>query len=101
MWRGMKASTCDVASRTSFDSCGDQDGRQAVLRDEAEGAAHGAPCRGPAPRARPSGPLRRRRARVRGLSTTGMKIPNVSHTIGKRGVNKSVRGPHREKRLTH
>lgn len=38
----MKASTCDVASRTSFDSGGDEDGREPVLRDQAEGAAHGA-----------------------------------------------------------
>lgn len=38
----MKASTCDVASRTSFDSGGDEDGREPVLRDQAERAAHGA-----------------------------------------------------------
>lgn len=36
----MRASTCDVASRTSFDSSGYEDGREPVLRDEAEGAAH-------------------------------------------------------------
>lgn len=36
----MRASTCDVASRTSFDSGGDEDGRKSVLRDQAEGAAH-------------------------------------------------------------
>lgn len=42
----MRASTCDVASRTSFDSGGDEDGREPVLRDEAEGAAHGAAHRG-------------------------------------------------------
>lgn len=38
----MRASTCDVASRTSFDSSGDEDGRESVLRDQADGAAHGA-----------------------------------------------------------
>jgi len=38
----MRASTCDVASRTSFDSGGDEDGREPVLRDQTEGAAHGA-----------------------------------------------------------
>lgn len=42
----MRASTCDVASRTSFDSGGDEDGRESVLRDQAEGAAHGAAHRG-------------------------------------------------------
>lgn len=42
----MKASTCDVASRTSFDSGGDEDGREPVLRDQTEGAAHGAAHRG-------------------------------------------------------
>lgn len=42
----MRASTCDVASRTSFDSSGDEDGRESVLRDQAEGAAHGAAHRG-------------------------------------------------------
>lgn len=42
----MSASTCDVASRTSFDSRGDEDGRESVLRDQAEGAAHGAAHRG-------------------------------------------------------
>lgn len=36
----MRASTCDVASRTSFDAGGDEDGREPVLRDQAEGAAH-------------------------------------------------------------
>lgn len=36
----MRASTCDVASRTSFDSGRDEDGRKPVLRDQAEGAAH-------------------------------------------------------------
>lgn len=36
----MRASTCDVASRTSFDSGGDEDGREPVLRDQAEGTAH-------------------------------------------------------------
>lgn len=43
---GMRASTCDVASRTSFDSGGDEDGREPVLRDQAERAAHGAAHRG-------------------------------------------------------
>lgn len=38
----MKASTCDVASRTSFDSGGNEDGREPVLRDQTEGAADGA-----------------------------------------------------------
>lgn len=38
----MRASTCDVASRTSFDSGGDEDGREPVLWDQTEGAAHGA-----------------------------------------------------------
>lgn len=42
----MRASTCDVASRTSFDSGGDEDGREPVLRDQAERAAHGAAHRG-------------------------------------------------------
>lgn len=42
----MKASTCDVASRTSFDSGGDKDGREPVLRDQTDGAAHGAAHRG-------------------------------------------------------
>ncbi len=42
----MKASTCDVASRTSFDSRGDEDGREPVLRDQAKGAAHRASHRG-------------------------------------------------------
>lgn len=42
----MRASTCDVASRTSFDSGGDEDGRESVLRDQAEGATHGAAHRG-------------------------------------------------------
>lgn len=42
----MRASTCDVASRTSFDSGGDEDGRKSVLRDQAEGAAHRASHRG-------------------------------------------------------
>lgn len=42
----MRASTCDVASRTSFDSGGDEDGRKSVLRDQAEGAAHRAAHRG-------------------------------------------------------
>lgn len=36
----MRASTCDVASRTSFDSSGDEDGRESVLWDQADGAAH-------------------------------------------------------------
>lgn len=36
----MRASTCDVASRTSFDSSGDEDGRESVLWDQAEGASH-------------------------------------------------------------
>lgn len=36
----MRASTCDVASRTSFDSSGDEDGRETVLWDQADGAAH-------------------------------------------------------------
>lgn len=36
----MRASTCDVASRTSFDSSGDEDGRESVFRDQADGAAH-------------------------------------------------------------
>lgn len=42
----MRASTCDVASRTSFDSGGDEDGRKSVLGDQAEGAAHWAAHRG-------------------------------------------------------
>lgn len=42
----MRASTCDVASRTSFDSGGDEDGREPVFRDQADGAAHGAAHRG-------------------------------------------------------
>lgn len=42
----MRASTCDVASRTSFDSSGDEDGREPVLRDQADRAAHGAAHRG-------------------------------------------------------
>lgn len=37
----MRASTCDVASRTSFDSGGNEDGREPVLRDQTERAAHG------------------------------------------------------------
>lgn len=36
----MRASTCDVASRTSFDSSGDEDGRESVLGDQADGAAY-------------------------------------------------------------
>lgn len=42
----MSASTCDVASHTSFDSGGDEDGRESILRDQAEGAAHRAAHRG-------------------------------------------------------
>lgn len=42
----MRASTCDVASRTSFDSSGDEDGRESVLWDQADGAAHRAAHRG-------------------------------------------------------
>lgn len=42
----MRASTCDVASRTSFDSSGYEDGREPILRDQTEGAAHGAAHRG-------------------------------------------------------
>lgn len=42
----MRASTCDVASRTSFDSGGDEDGREPVLWNQTEGAAHGAAHRG-------------------------------------------------------
>lgn len=42
----MRASTCDVASRTSFDSGGDEDGRESVLWDQADGAAYGAAHRG-------------------------------------------------------
>lgn len=42
----MRASTCDVASRTSFDSSGYEDGREPVLRDKTERAAHGAAHRG-------------------------------------------------------
>lgn len=36
----MRASTCDVASRTSFDSGGDEDGRESVLWDQTNGAAY-------------------------------------------------------------
>ena len=42
----MRASTCDVASRTSFDSGGDEDGGEPVLRNQTDGAAHGAAHRG-------------------------------------------------------
>lgn len=42
----MRASTCDVASRTSFDSSGYEDGREPVLRDQTERAAHRAAHRG-------------------------------------------------------
>lgn len=57
----MRASTCDVASRTSFDSGGDEDGREPVLRDETERAAHWAAHRGD----RSMGCLRMERSRVR------------------------------------
>ncbi len=42
----MRASTCDVASRTSLDSGGAEDGWEPVRRDQAAGAAHGAAHRG-------------------------------------------------------